>query len=237
MKEKTLVLGLLLLLLPTLLSAGSGPRIDFADREHDFGDVIHGQSPSAELTFSNAGDELLVIEKIESSCGCAKAIRGSRRVAPGAKSTLYAQIDTFGMQPGKHLKTIAVYCNDKEHPVTTVRLIFNVVRHVSITPDMVATSLPEPNMSSVFRVSATNHWTKAITLKAAATRGSDQVTMAPEQVVVPPGGKIDFRLSVRFEQQAGQRYKKGTALIETDDPLEKVLPVRYFIRLPQKGGS
>lgn len=236
MKEKTLVLWLVLLL-PTLLCAGSGPRIDFADREHDFGDVIHGQSPSAELPFTNTGDALLVIEKIESSCGCAKAIRGSRRVAPGAKSTLYAQIDTFGMPPGRHLKTIAVHCNDREHPVTTLKLIFNVVRHVSITPDTVATSLLEPNKNAVFQVSATNHWTKAVTLKAVTTRGSDEVTMAPEQVVVTPGSKIDFRLSVRFERESAQRYKKGTALIETDDPLKKVLPVRYFIRLPQKGAT
>ena len=239
MKRTITALGLLLVLLslPGPLFAGSGPRISFAEREHDFGDVIHGQAPSTELTFANTGDALLVIEEIESSCGCAKAVRGSREVPPGAESRLYARIDTLGMPPGRHFKTITVHSNDADHPITRVKLIFNVIRHVSISPDALAVSLGEGVKNAVFRVKATNYWTKAITLKAVSTRGSDTVTLAPGHVVVPPGGNIDFQLSIRLEGGSGKLYRRGTVLIKTDDPLERVLPVRYFIRLPKKGGT
>ncbi len=79
---KTLaILSLLWCLVPGAFSA-AGPRITFDAVEHDFGDVMHGDSPSAEMNLTNSGDAVLVLGRIDSSCGCAKGVRGIKEIAP-----------------------------------------------------------------------------------------------------------------------------------------------------------
>jgi hypothetical protein len=236
MKRTILFLGLLCALAPVLLFAGAGPTIHFPEQEHDFGDVMYGQSPSVELAFSNTGEVDLIIERIASSCGCAKAIRGSRTVHPGSSSKIYAQIETHGMSPGRHAKTVAVHSNDPEHPVIALKLLFNVVRHVGIQPDTLATSLSQLEKEAVFPIEATNHWTEPITLRAPKADESDGVMLVPHEVVLQPGAKANFRLSVPIRPLPAQPYLRGKARIETSDPLEKELAVRYFIRLTRTGG-
>lgn len=230
-------MGLLLLVLPTLVSAGIGPRINIAESEHDFGDVIHGESPSVEISVTNTGDANLVLEKIGSSCGCAKAIRGSRQIPPGSKSAIHAQIETFGLPPGRHSKTITVHSNDAKHPVTSVKLVFTVIRHVSISPELLAATVSDSDKDAVFAVKATNHWTNPITLNGEGCTGAGEVTMRPKTLVVPAGGTVDFQFSVRVEREPARPYVKGIALVATDDPLEKRLPVKYFIRLVPTGAK
>jgi len=230
-------LGLLLFLLPIPLLAEAGPMIHFDALEHDFGDVMPGESPSVDLTCRNTGDAVLVLARIESSCGCAKAIRGGASVAPGSEGKIYAQIETVGMRPGPHVKTIAVHSNDPEHPRITLKLRFNVVRHVSLVPDVLAARLPEENRNAAFSLTAMNHSANTITLKAAPPDGPDEVALVPEEVVVPAGGKIDFQLTVRVKRPQSQPFVKGRALIETTDPRERTVPVPYFIRFSGKGAS
>jgi hypothetical protein len=238
MIKKTIFHGIFLLFwIPASLLAGAGPRISCAVLEHDFGDVIHGESPSAELTCTNTGDDVLILERTESSCGCARAIQESQRLAPGSSGVIHAQIDTFGMRPGQQFKTIDIHSNDPQRPKISIKLIFNVVRHLSLDPLTVAMRLPDCDKDAVFPLTANNYWTKPIALKAARSSSSDEVVLVPQEVVVPPGGKADFQLSVRVKRRSGQSHLKGTALIETNDPVEKILPIRYFIQLPKTGGS
>ncbi len=237
MTSKTVFIGLLLTLLPALAIAGTGPRISFSTLEHDFGEVFHGESPSVELTCVNTGAELLIIERIESSCGCAKSVVGSPRVEPGSSGKIFAQVETLGMNPGRHSKTIYVCSNDPEHPRIALKLTFNVVRHVSVNPDILATSLLEPGKDAVFSLQAINHWTSPITLKAAKTDGSAEASLIPEEIVAPPGEKADFKLVLRLKGATDQASLKGRAFIETSDAVDNVIPVRYFIQLKKGVGT
>jgi hypothetical protein len=141
------------------------------------------------------------------------------------------------MRPGRHSKTIDVYSNDPERPRISLKLNFNVIRHVSIAPPVLAMRLLESEENAVFALTATSHWTKPIVLKAASSDGSGEVALVPQEVVVPPGGNANFQLSVRVTQGTGQSHLKGTALIETDDAVEQILPVRYFIQLRKGSGT
>lgn len=236
MAKALVIVGLLWCLLPAALSAAAGPRIWFEAVEHDFGDVMHGESPSVELNLTNKGDSVLVLGKIDSSCGCAKGVRGSKEIAPGSSSKIFAQIDTEGMSSGLHSKTIQVHSNDPEHPATTLRLKFHVVRNVSIEPRTLGTSLSEWGKDAVFTLTATNSGPGPVTVKGAESNSSDEVMLVPQELVVPAGSKADFQLSVRVQQRDGQAYTRGTALIETTDKRDKTIPIRYLIRLPQVSG-
>jgi hypothetical protein len=236
MAKALVIFGLLWSLLPTVLSAAAGPRIWFDAVEHDFGDVMYGESPSVELKLTNKGDGVLILGGIYSSCGCAKGLRGNKEIAPGGASKIFAQIDTHGMSSGLHSKTIGVESNDPEHPLTTLKLKFNVVRNINIKPRTLALSLPEWGKDAVFTLTATNSGTEPVTVKGAKSNNPDEVAMVPQELVVPARSKSDFRLSVKVPQREGQAYIRGTALIETTDKREKIVPIRYLIRLPQVSG-
>jgi hypothetical protein len=47
-------------------AAGTGPRIEFSALEHDFGEATSGENLETSFVFKNAGDGVLVIEKVTS---------------------------------------------------------------------------------------------------------------------------------------------------------------------------
>ncbi|MEW6352072.1 MAG: DUF1573 domain-containing protein [Thermodesulfobacteriota bacterium] len=233
MSRKEVLVAVLLCALSTLPSAWAGPRIGFTEREHDFGDVPPGKTLSVEFMCGNTGDELLILERITSSCGCAKTVRGSRSIAPGSSAGILAKVDPSGMPPGRHAKTITVHSNDPDCRQTDLRLTFNVVRHLTIEPAAFAVSLLDREKDALFPVKITNHSNEPITLRASQTDNSCGVTLLPHEVLVPPGGKVDLQLSVRVNPQQQRPHLNGSVLIETSDPWERDLTVPYFIRLPK----
>jgi hypothetical protein len=211
--------------------AGTGPKISFDSETHDFGEVVHGTSPTTEFTFTNSGDEKLIIKRLGSDCGCTKGIRGDRDVSPGSSSTITAQIHTDGLPPGRHGNTIVVKSNDPQRPSVKLKLTYTVVRHVSVEPRSVATALKEMKEEVTLPLRATNHWTEPITLKAAADEKVSGICLTPREVVVPPGGSIRFGISIPVKETK-RRYCSGVARIETTDPLEQTVHVRYLIQIP-----
>jgi hypothetical protein len=233
-------LPLIVLLCGVLSSAVfglTGPRIQFDRTEYDFGNIVHPESAAIELSFSNTGDEELVVERISSSCGCAKALRGSRTLTPGSSSTIQAQIETLGMLPGSHMKTVMVHTNDSAHPATCLRLKFNVVRHLSVLPEMASTGVLASETHAVLPLRAVNHWTEPITLRAVPSPDGEGAVLIPQDVLVPASGKVDFQLRISVNQADSRRYIKGIAFLETTDPLAKTVPVHYFIQLQKTNGQ
>jgi hypothetical protein len=233
MRQTIIALGLLCALFPALVLAGTGPRIRFSEREHDFGDIIHGQSPSFEFIYSNAGDGDLVIEQVASPCGCAKGRRGEAKSPPGGSGKIFTQIRTFGTSPGKQSKSIAVHSNDTENPVIFLTLKFNVVRHVTIQPETLTTWLSTRDKPALFKPSATNNGKVPVTLKAGKPAGEVDAKLEPQEVVVPPGATVQFQLTVLVSGQTSRPYVNGKIDIETDASGERSVPVRYLIYLPK----
>ncbi len=140
------------------------------------------------------------------------------------------------MSSGLHSRSIEVHSNDPDHPMTVLKLKFNVVRNVSIEPSTLGLTLSEWGKDAVFSLTAINTGTEPVTLKGAKANGSDEVTLVPQDFVVPPGGMVNFQLAVKVQPRGGQAFAKGSAQIETTDRREKTIPIRYLIRLPQVSG-
>ena len=89
---------------------------------------------------------------------CKRSARKQRH-SSRAFSKIFVQIDTEGMSSGLHSKTIEVHSNDPEHPSTTLKLKFNVIRNISIEPRSLGLSLSEWGKDAVFTLTATNSGT------------------------------------------------------------------------------
>ncbi|MFH1117450.1 MAG: DUF1573 domain-containing protein [Pseudomonadota bacterium] len=232
MVKRILVVLLNLIMCTGVALGGAGPKISFESEMHDFGEVNHGTSPTIELKFTNSGDQKLIIKRLDSDCGCTKGIRGDREVGPGSSSTVTAQIHTDGLPPGRHGNTITVKSNDPGRPEVRLKLVYTVIRHISIQPQSVAVALKEMKERATLRLTATNHWTEPITLKSPENGKPDGIRLTPRDVVVPPGDSVRFEMSIPVKNTE-RRYCIGVAKIETTDPLEETLRVRYLIQLPK----
>ena len=232
MRKVTAVILAILLTVPPLVGAGTGPVIDFDDEGHDYGRVMYGDKVTHEFTLTNAGDETLTIEKLESTCGCTKAVKGASEVPPHEKTHILASFDTSGLKAGKKQKKVFVHSNDSKRPVVALTLTADVVRELSIDPLSLARKLPARVETLSFPVKITNSSDKTVTIKrVAATTGSLQAVLNPEHIVVEPGSTAPFTLALKLKNEPNQYYWMGKVLLETDHPREKQLEIRYLIQL------
>lgn len=74
------------------------------------------EEQKATFTLKNAGDKLLVIQDVATSCGCTTVSYSKEPVQPGKEVAL--EVTYKAERPEHFAKTITVYCNAKDSPLT-----------------------------------------------------------------------------------------------------------------------
>lgn len=82
----------------------------FSKEVHDFGTVQEGPDATCEFTFKNNGNQPIIIEKAQPSCGCTVPSFSKEPVPPGASGTINVAYHTKG-KPTPFTKTITVVSN------------------------------------------------------------------------------------------------------------------------------
>lgn len=128
----TIMRTLLLFLL--LLSVGQanaqdtlpahGPRIAFDHVLHHFGELPQGGDGRCVFTFTNTGDEPLLITSCMSSCGCVVPSYDREPVPPGGTGTVRVRYDT--MRVGPFTKSVTVRSSAVDLPVVVLTLMGEV---------------------------------------------------------------------------------------------------------------
>ena len=87
--------------------------IRFEETLHNFGKISRSKHPEVRHTFvfRNTGTRDLVIQKVESGCGCTIPKYTRRPVKPGKRGRITVRFNARGMQRGVFGKSLAVYCN------------------------------------------------------------------------------------------------------------------------------
>jgi len=73
----------------------------------DFGKLTQGEIVNHSFTITNTGNKELIIENIETSCGCAIAKLTSKTIAPGKSSKVEVTFNTKGLI-GKQVKSVTI---------------------------------------------------------------------------------------------------------------------------------
>jgi len=93
---------------PTTLKADD---MAFSELSHDFGTVSDDQDGQCVFTFTNKGNEPIVIQKAQPSCGCTVPTYSKEPVLPGKVGTIDVTYHTKGKPAGGFQKTITVVSN------------------------------------------------------------------------------------------------------------------------------
>jgi len=112
-----------------------GPKITFEKVVHDFGEISPKSNNSCEFKFTNTGDGLLKIGKIEYCCGFTARLKGNKKdYAPGESGTVIVTFSASRFR-GTLTKYQYVNNNDKARPRVRLTVKAKIVPKVSYQPE------------------------------------------------------------------------------------------------------
>ncbi|GAA4832433.1 DUF1573 domain-containing protein [Algivirga pacifica] len=96
-------------------------RMDFEEKEHDFGNIKEEDGPTEHtFTFVNKGNQPLTILDVKASCGCTTPSWSNEPIAPDAEGFITASYNPKG-RPGVFNKSISVK-TDGQPQMTILRI-------------------------------------------------------------------------------------------------------------------
>ncbi|KWW30626.1 MAG: hypothetical protein AUK63_844 [bacterium P3] len=104
----------------------NGPKIQFESIIHDYGTLQKGGDGNCEFTFTNTGNEPLILSNVRASCGCTTPSWTQKPVMPGQKGTIAVRYNTNN--PGGFTKSITVTSNAVNNPRIQLKIKGNVLK-------------------------------------------------------------------------------------------------------------
>lgn len=102
------------------------PKIEFDEKNYNFGSVIEGTEVTHRFTFTNVGKGTLLISAVNGDCNCTVPKSWTKeQIKPGEKGFVDVIFDTKG-KVGENIKNITITANTKPTN-TTVQMIGNVI--------------------------------------------------------------------------------------------------------------
>jgi hypothetical protein len=95
---------------PNSAHAPAAVIVSWEKESHDFGEIPQGKPVTVSFSFTNKGDEPILIADVATSCGCTASDYSKEPIMPGANSTINATYNAAN--PGSFSKSITVNFND-----------------------------------------------------------------------------------------------------------------------------
>lgn len=112
--KKLIVLFVAALFAVSVQAQDKKAEITFDSDVVDYGDVQYGSDGVRKFTFTNTGNDVLIVARVYSTCGCTIPKKPENPIQPGEKGEIEVKYDT--KKPGPIRKTITVYSNASEVP-------------------------------------------------------------------------------------------------------------------------
>lgn len=109
----------------TVQDTNNGPKIQFTAIVHDYGTIQKGGDGNCEFTFTNTGNEPLILSNVRASCGCTTPTWTKKPVMPGQQGTIQVRYNTNNI--GGFTKSITVTSNAVNNPRIQLKIKGNVV--------------------------------------------------------------------------------------------------------------
>jgi hypothetical protein len=223
------------LLASAALAQGQKPRAVFRETSHDFGKVKQGDVVEHEFVFKNEGGAPLVIEKVETTCGCTAALVSDKTIAPGREGRIKTTFDTRGYA-GRLSRYIYLISNDGLDPRRELSLVADIQ-----VPPAARIDVDRYNLDMGLVLEGDSP-TARIVIKSSGEREL-KVEMAHENVQFFSGGKPlaspfflprgeSREVEIRFPPQTKTGVLRDYILIKSNDPVRSTLSVyvsRYCI--------
>jgi len=111
----------------------AGSKISFAESNFEFGEILQGSKVTHKFPFKNEGGQTLIVERVQTSCGCTAAVAGKKELAPQEASEIEVTYNSAG-RSGEVNKSIYVFSNDAKNPRYELKIHGSIVTLLSVDP-------------------------------------------------------------------------------------------------------
>lgn len=230
-----LPLVLLLALASAAPAAAKDARAKFRETAWDFGKIKQGEVVAHEFVFKNIGDAPLLIEQVETSCGCTAALLSDKKVEPGKEGKIKASFDSRGYS-GTVVKYVFVVSNDVDESRRELSLAaaIEVPPSAKIELDRYNVEMglclegEEPTAAIEIRNTGELELKVEISHADLVFQSGGQAVAFP--LLIPTGKSVG--LEIKFPPQAKTGLLRDYLLIRSNDPVRSTLSVylsRYVV--------
>jgi hypothetical protein len=192
------------------------PDIKFEQKVYDFGTIQKGEQVTHVFNFENAGQAVLKIEQVKTSCGCTVPKNYTKETPPGGKGQIEATFNSSNFLGAIH-KTIYVKSNDPDEPTVNLGIKGTIITDLMVTPQQpLRFDVVEQGQSA----------TKSLMIKQTGTDElkiinveSDNPFITTKIIPEPAGNRNNYKLDVTISPNAPAGVFHGTLKIYTN--LEK----------------
>lgn len=104
-----------------------GPVITFESKAHDFGDITQGEKVEHTFTFTNSGNEPLIITNVQVTCGCTTPKGWPRDpIPPGQNGEITVGFSSSG-KIGRQHKPITIISNAANKDGSQISITTNIL--------------------------------------------------------------------------------------------------------------
>jgi hypothetical protein len=214
------------------VSAAKRVRVVFKETTHDFGKIRQGEVLTYEFVFTNEGPDTLVVDHVETTCGCTAALVSEKEIRPGQQGRIKVTMDTHGYM-GRMTRYVYVITNESN----------NTRRELSVSVDIEVPPMPKIeldryNIDLGLSLEGESPSAKVIVRNVGELELS--VEMAHEEVkfyaggrpiqfpVMIPAGK-SFEVEFRFPPQTRVGSLRDYIIVRSNDTYRSTQTV-YFSR-------
>lgn len=201
-------------------SQKTGPVIKFESTTHNFGNIQPKSINRCKFKFKNAGDGILEIKKIRSTCGCTVPDLKKKKYAPGESGEINVSFRA-GISTGPTQKHLYVLSNDKKHPSVTLTIKATIAKVVDYKPEILNLSLKKGNAGC-----------PEITIQSLDGKefSITQFKSSPDCIVAdfdPSRKATKLVLKPQVDLQKLKQYLNGTVRIYLDHPDCSLVTIRF----------
>lgn len=201
------------------------PAIYVPQDTYEFEAVPAGQAVLHDFMVQNTGDAPLIIEEVESDCGCT-AVDFSKRIPPKGAGKVSVQLNTIDYGGNFITKYVEIFSNDPKNPVTSL-IIKGTVDEFIEEPEPIFARLKgiaDKKIETEVTLTPTKKYPfKIVNLKTQKENNIDVVLNQSEQVT----GGIKYILKIENRRNIPGRYHDLIS-IETDSLLRRIVKIFVY---------
>lgn len=198
-------------------AAGAAPRLQIDQPVYDLGEVFEDQSLEHTFVLKNAGDQPLVIDKIELDCACS-LVEFDHTIPPGGSGKVTFRIVPYAVIH-KFCKKGEIFTNDPQQRSVVIQLCGFAKPFIEIQPSHIIRFTGNPQSELTAKVRLVNHQATPLTIKGTKTDLGDRIAVTVNTI---EPGKV-FELIVSNKVKNPEVYKGKIEVLTSSDKRPRLI--------------
>lgn len=208
----------------------AAPKLELDRTIIDFGEIYDAAPVDGIVTLRNTGDARLIIDKVNTTCGCTVGRLAKRNLAPNETTTATLTYTPEGKK-GEEKKTVTFVSNDPDDPAQKVTVKAYVIPQWEVVPNKLEfiTRAPErgfKNRTVLFQI--INNSEEDLTIINVDSRHPEVKIENNKPAIIPPGESRDYTARVRDKFNPWRRVISKVMIVARIGEVDqlKKLPIR-----------